>query len=450
MIETLKTAKSVFDVAKARIGSFDDGAKFYMEKQDFPVALFMLHQVCELNCRALEVALFGKEKRSHQLSEHRKFITALLPDFNLLPEDHNNDMGRNLLNLFDKCYSSVRYENGFAVEGADIQLAYDIASRLNRSVDLIFESFLSRLTSISKVPELIEQAKPTLEIDTVLIRSQTQEDKNYEEEVLDTILEIIKEHLMPEAVYLFGKHSQNFSGASISLNQSEIALQQLRFEILVISDVQNPYGLSFKNRFRQKFGTDVSVLLLIHGKKEFYRSVSLENGFFNLVIRSGKVLFGDAPDLETVDNDEIVQGDICSEINLMNRNSRAKELWECSGQVLDEGSMVLAASLMCQAVEQSCLGLIQKFLCYRPNMHRLGHLLDICSVFWADIIQHYFPKSIEMDKRTFSMLSNGQSLARHNDGEIPAHNEIWGIYRRAGAFIDAAKLLTEGKKSDDN
>ncbi|WP_461790499.1 HEPN domain-containing protein [Pedobacter sp.] len=442
-VEDLRQARlrsaTTYDSAMLRVDSFSEGAKFYMEKNDSTVALFMLHQACELTCRGLEIGLCGNEKRSHQLEQHRKYLKKLLPEFEIIPKEFDEESGRMMLNMMDKAYSAVRYESGFSAEGIDIQAVYQLTQDFRNGVAATMQMFLEKEYQLT-VLEPISAKIPLQVVDHI---AQTTSD-----EVLVGILEIITHYLEPQAVYQLGMRTDSETQDGIFDNSASIARSGVHYDLLVISEVAYPYGLNLQQHITHKCGEGVSALLLIHGQNEFAKAVRKGDSFFHAIAKSGKLLLGTEIPSQMIAADAWSYGIEKLDRSMKFRITTADQLCNLSGELLDEGHMVLAFSMMCQAVEQTCLGLIYKYLEYSPNMYRIGHLLKVCTLFWPDATL-YFPRTYDADRLMFNRLSDGLSLSRYGKDEKHSWGDSWEVNRRIQVFVDDAKAFATGKTNNE-
>lgn len=425
-----------FRNAMQRTGSFDNGAKFYMESNDPAVALFMLHQVCELSCRALEIGICGKDKRTHNISQHQEFLRSMVPGLKLLPDAKDGQFGRTLLDQLDKAYSAVRYESGFSADGIDIMAVYQLAKDLRNGIEATMEMFLKKENMLSAHDACV-----------VKIPSQVEDklEQTTGDEVMATILDIIANYLEPTAVYQLGMRNCSIKREGIFGSTASKSENSIHYDLLVISEIAYPYARNVPQHITSICGVGVSVLLLVHGQKEFSTAVQKGNSFFYSVAKSGKLLFGKEITWKTMATEPLGCGTEKLDCSMEFRTAAADELWSFSGELLDKGHLVLALSMMCQAAEQTCLGLISINLEYSPNLHSTGHLLKICTMFWPDADQ-YFPRSHQADRVMFGRLSDGQSLARYAKHENHRWEDSWEVKRRVRLFIDDAKAFANGTK----
>jgi hypothetical protein len=98
-----------------KIAGFREGVEFYMRKGNRPMATLMLHQVMELSYRSAELIMVGREKISHRIRNHQKYLQPyLLAVSRVFNERDEQDM--KLLDLLDDAYHTVRYEDNYEID----------------------------------------------------------------------------------------------------------------------------------------------------------------------------------------------------------------------------------------------------------------------------------------------------------------------------------------------
>ena len=106
MGKALEIAKDRFQKEFTKAADFKEGSLFYIKKDNYVQAAFMLHQSIELAYRLTELLAIGKEKVCHSIANHQKYIKAFIPELGALfhPEEETA-----LLQLLDNAYKGVRY-----------------------------------------------------------------------------------------------------------------------------------------------------------------------------------------------------------------------------------------------------------------------------------------------------------------------------------------------------
>jgi hypothetical protein len=151
LLPPLFTADSVLDKAHRnfsrelhKIAGFRAGVVFYIKALNYPMAALMLHQVMELSYRSAELILVGREKISHRIRNHLNFLQPYLPmvtkAFN-----HCNAEDMQLLDLLDKAYHAVRYEEDYSITAEQVSCLMAKADLLEQLIvetyQLMFDQF---------------------------------------------------------------------------------------------------------------------------------------------------------------------------------------------------------------------------------------------------------------------------------------------------------------------
>ncbi|WP_090975242.1 HEPN domain-containing protein [Parapedobacter composti] len=130
----LKRANEDLEMEKRKIKAFSDGAQFYLDKGNYQLCAFVLHQVFELCYRMVEIVIFGKEKLSHSIRNHHQIALAYLPQLKLI-FDKNDENDMTIMELLDSAYLSVRYENGYYVTERQLLCLIDKAQTIQEMVE---------------------------------------------------------------------------------------------------------------------------------------------------------------------------------------------------------------------------------------------------------------------------------------------------------------------------
>ena len=154
----LKRAKRNFAKEYAITSSFKDGFQFYLAREDYPLAAFMIHQVIELSYRTAELLVIGKEKISHSIRNHQKSMGQYVPKLGqVFNEDDESEAS--LLSLLDEAYSSVRYEDTYVIDKFQLNAIANKAELLEQQIvalyDLVVAQFKNQCVDASVLRVLI-------------------------------------------------------------------------------------------------------------------------------------------------------------------------------------------------------------------------------------------------------------------------------------------------------
>ncbi len=140
--DTLNRIALNFQQEHAKLKGFMEGANFFLEKENYSQAAFMLHQYLELWFRTVELFIMGKERKCHSIKEHQTYIKFFVPELGNL---FNPDIGEelSLLRLLDEAYIATRYQNNYHINIAQIQKIREIADRMDAIVSKLFQDKLA-------------------------------------------------------------------------------------------------------------------------------------------------------------------------------------------------------------------------------------------------------------------------------------------------------------------
>ena len=112
--EKVAEARKILDAALAQARGFYEGAIFYFQQSNYPLAVFMLQQALEHCLRGFLGAVTGRNTVSHDLVVLRRQMLPFFPDLaHLLPVEGDKQLC--LLHQASKAYVQARYERDFTM-----------------------------------------------------------------------------------------------------------------------------------------------------------------------------------------------------------------------------------------------------------------------------------------------------------------------------------------------
>jgi len=124
-----------------KVAAFNEGVQFYLSRKNLQVCAFMLHQLFELCFRMGEIVIFGREKTSHSLRNHLQLLLPYVPDIKTV-FDKNNEGDMGLIEVLDRAYLSVRYDNSYHITKRDLVCLLDKSQDFVELMTTICESIL--------------------------------------------------------------------------------------------------------------------------------------------------------------------------------------------------------------------------------------------------------------------------------------------------------------------
>ncbi|UGU15960.1 HEPN domain-containing protein [Sinomicrobium kalidii] len=151
MQKALEVAKDRFQKEYTKAADFKEGALFYIKRENYVQAAFMLHQSIELTYRLTELLAIGKEKVCHSIANHQKYIKAFIPELGALfrPEEETA-----LLQLLDDAYKGVRYGSDYHITPEQIN---EIHTKSETQLAIVKELFNTKWEACKK--EAVEKKK---------------------------------------------------------------------------------------------------------------------------------------------------------------------------------------------------------------------------------------------------------------------------------------------------
>lgn len=156
--QALKRAQSTFAKECAKVLSFREGATFYLQKENYSLAAFMLHQAIELSFRVVELITIGKEKICHKIMDHQKYVQYFMPELGYLFSEVK-DKERQLLILLDMAYQGVRYGRDYKIDHDAFEL---LQVKLARILEIAQQEFNCRYEYCKDVLPPVYSAEPEI------------------------------------------------------------------------------------------------------------------------------------------------------------------------------------------------------------------------------------------------------------------------------------------------
>jgi len=141
-------AQCLFKSGMEKATSFYKGAQNYFDQGENEMAIFMLHQACELTYRCLLNVLRGKEVKCHSPGVLRKHLKRFAPEiigvFSL-----NEDVELEYLQVLEEAYVKSRYNLSYRIDLELITLLNEKVGLLQLKAHELFGDRMDVLASIS-------------------------------------------------------------------------------------------------------------------------------------------------------------------------------------------------------------------------------------------------------------------------------------------------------------
>ncbi|WGQ09032.1 HEPN domain-containing protein [Pedobacter gandavensis] len=442
--DDLDVEKMIMDAKKSfkheikKVNEFKETAAACIENGYTALAAFMLHQQIELSYRAIEIATMGKDKVTHSIRLHQKYVSIFHQELSNV-FDVNNETESRLLDQLDSAYLEVRYEPGFAINKEKLM-------KIKHKADLITEATLQifERTLLSVEKEIILSGQiPILEI------RQTTESEGLPPEIDATelndesIIDKIKNIPGVQFIICFGEKICTIDRNELLIVAEQTCRIRKRYDLLIITEndlqqeLYNLQGMNNSERNTDKFS------FVVLTKKQVQKGLEMHQRFLLGALKNGLLLFSNGDDLtellgEIQYIEEYSQNELdCFLVDWYNRYNNAESFIESANDLSNGESLPAQLSMFNQGLEQLCLGLLQVFIDYKPNRNSLGHLMDLCCSFLS-FPEEIFPRTNIEDLELFTTLTDSFSKVRYKGNIDASSNELGIILKRCNLFLEKA------------
>lgn len=419
---TLASVNELFERENHKVNEFKEGYYYFKERNSLSHAGFMLHQVFELRYRCTEIMVMGKDRPTHSIRSHHRYLVRMAPSLATIfkegkPEDET------LLCFLENVYKAARYENDF---DPDMDILLQLENRMETFMDLTDTLFQQSVTDFKHysspynsretiVPESQEDS-----IDEMIEAGANPSDSADNEKTasfkLTYIVDSLRERLDDVCgIYLFGQRTRSFRIEGIN-EQVDDGVCDFYFDLLIVSenDIREQIGHA-QASINQTDG--ISVLLLSFTKEQIQKQLDKNNPFFHRALQYAEPLFlrEDYPlDWSFHENNGIrtEEEEDRARTKWFVREENASGFYNGGCGIDDPDQVRIRVFLYNQAIEQACLGLLEYFYGYQPYNHNLKHLYGLCSSFWT-FPNDIFPRVTQEDKELFDELTKSVNNTRY-------------------------------------
>ncbi len=140
------TAQRDFDRWGRQAWAFFRSAEFNLEREEWKIAAFLLHQAAEQMYQAILLAFMGYKPTTHNLDKLRRYTNRFSIELALLfPRDSEEE--DRLFRLLVSGYVDARYKEDFDVSGSDIKI---LTERIRQLLEIAERICKNRLLSLEK------------------------------------------------------------------------------------------------------------------------------------------------------------------------------------------------------------------------------------------------------------------------------------------------------------
>jgi len=436
--EMLENARKQYDLEEEKIKAFVSGADFYLEKENYAQSAFMLHQAIELNYRAIEHFITGRSKITHSIKAHQKYLEPYSIELsNIFLADTERDI--ELLRLLDDAYLAVRYENSYQINKLDLSALRVKASEVKLAA---FKTYQQLLTRFQKCTETSSSPQTNTYSGTEVARHIPHLSKY---EVPKSLIYQIVGAFAVENIFCFGKRIISNMRTSAFSNVEVDHMHEVHYDLLIITSTEPVNNLAdLQSIINADTESGCSVLLLAYSVESATRALRLNNRFFCKSMHQSAQVYSKQGciQLDAAQDHNLAATSLNCDLNWKQRYFRAEAFMDAAECIWVDEDETVVLSLIGQAVEQLCLGLIYVFLGYRPKQHSLHHLVDLCDNFTREV-DHIFPRQTEQDKNIFSLLNKSSSSARFTIKSSIDPTDCGLLHRKAKLFLEKSEQIVE-------
>jgi len=407
----LEKTNKAFEQELEKVAGFKAGFRFYFRQGNYPLAALMIHQAIELNYRAAELLVIGREKISHAIRSHQKFMKPYIPELGTIFNGADEtDMA--LLDLLDEAYQGVRYENAYQVTEEQLCLFMEKAELVEKRTAALYEFLMARF---------VRQAFTGHSLPILAVA---------ESDGLQHIVAQLTALLPVYQIYHLGHRRLSDQYCLLIIAEEVCAAEVQDIQIIIAQNKQ----------------VTASVTLLVHTVKDVQLALDDKDRFFHDLLRNGRMVYQNAEASERLSlpvYDAITEKahtGLCWYKTYSKAGALLMAAENVSGKTSGGDEAIVKVLLLNQAMEQLCLGFISRSIGYRPNQRSLNHLFTLCRCITVRIDQ-VFPTRIAADREIFQMLLNAGGDIRYCTSIDIDPVDLNLLQQRCRAWMNELKYL---------
>ena len=426
--EIIEKTRSYIDKEKSKIRSFIDGHFYYLDSNNHAHAAFMLHQAIELSLKTAEHILLNDDRKSHSLTGSMGYLKNFDSKLAILID---NKEEKQALAKIDEAYIGYRYNQDYLIDEDVLETAYQIAiNTLNWIYDysnILFKEIKSKLNSPAVTNFEVENCKNNNEI-----YNQSYCNANYR----DLILNAIERYCTPALVVCFGYDSDhhNYHNALKRVKNDCITHA---YYILVTYDILSTEINNLTQLITGMLPNNVSLTMVAENTKAFTKQLSNGHPFFVSLLKVGDIWFQN-PSIANIDRESIAAPQLHLEYvrqQWKTRYNNARTLYLPYEEDWSSISIEAIYYMLSQALEQTCLGVINSVLQYKPQRVNLTFLMQLCKLIVPDVYAT-FCLDHEEPLKAFKNITEAQQQFTHNANYKGDPLAVMELQKRTKTFIE--------------
>lgn len=432
-----KLTISLREREQKKIDEFKEGYYFYMEKKNYGLASFMLHQVLELTYQYLETLLVARERLTHSIRAHHLYLNRISSVYTgVFDEEDVSDI--RLLHVLEEIYRGARYDNDFRINIDTLKQLELKMETLQTTAAKVFDYIVSSFEGQHGVI-----ASPNHQNNNLPIK--TKDIKQGDNQGLNEIIEQLKHSLSNSvSIYLFGHRTRSFLVEGTINDNENTGVYYEYFDLLIVSETDvSDQVASLQAEINKRSG--ISILLLSYTQDQVQKQLDNNSPFFHGVLQKKDSLlyaglklkdwlFHENKGVRTVEELKKLM------MNWYKRENNANGFFNGGKGIEASEEAAIKVLLYNQGIEQACLGLLEFFYGYIPYQHNLDHLYNLCCSFWY-FPNDIFPNSNEEDKNSFNEFAGVVNNVLYNRLSYFDWDEAFRYEQRCQRFIEKCSKL---------
>lgn len=449
---TLESVNELFARENHKVNEFKEGYYYFKERGALSHAGFMLHQVFELRYRCMEIMVMGKERATHSIRSHHRYLLRMAPSLAAIfkegkPEDEL------LLQFLEGIYRAARYEDDFDV---DLDILLKLEERMENFMQITDTIFKDSVTDFKdyafEVDSPNEKFEDSVESEVKSLQDISNHDSiSFEycvnERVADNKLNLIISRLQDaidiQGIYLVGQRTRSFVIDSIN-KPSNTAICDYYFDLLIVSesDIREIIG-NIQTSINKEL--NVSVLLLSFTRNQIQKQLDKNSPFFHRSLQYVAPLHIMESNLLNWEFHEHNGERTPDEMNeaktkWYQRENNARGFYNGGKAIEHSEEVEIKVLLYNQAIEQACLGLLEYFYDYTPYQYNLKHLFSLCASLWQ-FPNDIFPRNTEEEKSLFDEFAQTVKDTRYQGWSMVGWDEAYRYDERCERFLEQCSNL---------
>lgn len=451
---SVRRARKLFKRSTERINSTLYDFSRCLEYENLTEAFYILHRALELLFKQAAILLKGKAIVSKSIALQQDNLRMHAPEMGSL-FDPANEAEQELMAMLDDNYWNFKRKRRLSgLPKNEARAVVEKVQLMQAFVKKRFEGAASNCERILKkenaegppekeCEEEVHKNDDQVEIEKRGTAGQNSVTEGYEGDQA-MIVQAITSRAQTHAIYCFAERSAVFTSKGIGSceNQEETRYYYL---LVLVKTIPNNAQADIAYAISHRSGGQCKATLLLHTVKSVRSDKAGQKLFFQNAIGSGALFFENGNGMLALSIAQAPAGDT-EKLREYWRNRKiiALALLEAECTIENDSVDQLKVSMLHQAVEQLCLGLIYVFLGYRPNHFALGYLFDLCDLF-TPLASDVFPRKAQEEAAIFKELGRHASQLRHSSLKFQYGNNTMLLERRCRAFYESAVQLGESK-----